>query len=234
MVQGKWVQHATPHLFSLSWITFFDGIFAPLRDGRFLLYFAGETLNSQSIWVCFCLSCFGSPGCVWWILQVSHLIEPKSQSKTQQSSSIICLTHKWKHQSVMVPLKQIRASSKFDRNFTFVTAKPNQPKQTEKNPNKPTNPCQSSSHNMDSIPGLSFNSCCSVSWWYEWQLFPLTKGWWRLCFTRHKDTKNIIQPGHKGRQCSLRVRRTATCLCLCLWLWSSSTIIILINIHTTN
>lgn len=78
---------------------------------------------------------------------------------------------------------------------------------------------------MDSIPDLSRSSCHSVSQGYECELVPLTKGWWRWCFTKHKDTKNIIQPGHKGGQCPLRVRRTVTCLCLWLRLWISSTII---------
>lgn len=123
VVQGKWVQHAAPHLFSLSWTTF--SIVCLHHFEMPLLYFAGETCtnpHAQGLWACCFLSCFGSPGCIQrWILQVSYLTEPKSQSKTQQSSSIICLTHTWKHQSVMVPLKQISVFSKFYRNFAFVT-----------------------------------------------------------------------------------------------------------------
>lgn len=216
VVQGKCVQHATPHLFSLSRTTF---LIVNLPHSEMpLLYFAGETCTGpvflRHLSVLFFPSCFGFPGCIqWWILQVSLLTEPKSQSKTQQSSSITCLTHTGTHQSVMVPLKQISAFSKFDRNFTFVTK------------NKTPKPSQRSLPNMDSIPGLSCSSCHDVSWRHEWQLVPLTKGWWRLRITEHKDTKNIIQPGHKGGQCPLRVRRMVTCLYLWLRLWIYSTII---------
>lgn len=135
VVQGKCVQHATPHLFSLSQTTFMI-VNLPHSETP-LLYFAGETCTDPAflrhLSVLFFPSCFGFPGCIqWWILQVSLLTEPKSQSKTQQSSSITCLTHTGTHQSVMVPLKQISAFSKFDRNFTFVTKKTNPKTQPKK------------------------------------------------------------------------------------------------------
>lgn len=154
-MQGKWISYATLHLFRLRQTT--SLIVYPNHLKMPLIYFARETrLNptfSKLLNVPF-LSCFCSSGCAqWWISEVSHFTELKSQSKTQQSSLIICLNQVLKHQSVMVPWRQIRAFSKFDRNFMSVRSE-----KTQQNPNRRSLP------NLDSIPGLSYSSCHGVLW----------------------------------------------------------------------
>lgn len=129
--QGKWIQQCHSPSFYAESNHLFDCISAPLRDASTVccrrnkpkphILKAFEYVFSLLLWFLWLYSVMNLTSVTFNWTQISKQI--------QQSSSIICLTHVLKHQSVMVPLRQISAISKFDRNFTSVRRK--------KNPTKP-------------------------------------------------------------------------------------------------